>query len=284
MVKSKSKKINSVEKRILAALVMLPVAIGALWFGYPYIDILALLVGTLFAWEWANMVPNRNVPVYALCYLFSLCVSLLYSTGCTAVVIAATTIFVWLKARREKERFLLALGVPYISIGIGALLWIYHFGFGRYFPSYNFYMTLWFFVMVWSMDIGGYVVGCSLKGPKLAPKISPNKTWSGLIGGIVLAMAVSLIYFEAFMIFGVLEIDLKTCKFFSLLGGLVALISQIGDLIESAIKRHLGIKDASTLIPGHGGIFDRIDGLVFAAPFVYWLFAYWLFASDIWYF
>ena len=119
------------------------------------------------------------------------------------------------------------------------------------------------------MDIGGFIVGCNLKGPKLAPKISPNKTWSGLIGGIVLAMAVSYLY-----IYLVVRDDKGMHMFFVVLGGLIAAISQIGDLIESAIKRKLGIKDSSSLIPGHGGVFDRIDGLIFAAPFFYWLFAY----------
>ena len=123
--------------------------------------------------------------------------------------------------------------------------------------------------MVWAMDVGGFIVGCNLKGPKLAPKISPNKTWSGLIGGIILAMAVSYLY-----IYLVIRDDTGMHTFFVILGGIVAAVSQIGDLIESAIKRKLGIKDSSSLIPGHGGVFDRIDGLIFAAPFFYWLFAY----------
>ena len=110
-------------------------------------------------------------------------------------------------------------------------------------------------------------------------KISPNKTWSGLIGGIILAVAVSELYFKIFAHYRIIRIDHSTEVIFAVLGAIIALVSQIGDLIESAIKRHLKIKDSSALIPGHGGVFDRIDGLIFAAPFVYWVFAY-----ALWYF
>ena len=128
--------------------------------------------------------------------------------------------------------------------------------------------------MVWAMDIGGFIIGCNLKGPKLAPKISPNKTWSGLIGGIVFAMVASYLYIWLLAELSVIKVDDNTQTFFVVLGGIIAAVSQIGDLIESAIKRKLGVKDSSSLIPGHGGVFDRVDGLIFAAPFVYWLFAY----------
>ena len=269
MVKKKSgKKLGSLAKRILTAIVMLPVAIGALWGGYPYVDVLALIVGVLLAWEWANMMPNRNVCVYMASYIVSLAIALfVHDTLMIVSSMVLISFFVWFKAKGEQHRSLLSLGVPYISIGVGSLLWIYH-GILPY-PPFNFFITLWFFLMVWAMDIGGFIVGCNLKGPKLAPKISPNKTWSGLIGGIVLAMAVSYLY-----TYLIIKEDSSMQMFFVVLGGIVAAISQIGDLIESAIKRKLGIKDSSSLIPGHGGVFDRIDGLIFAAPFVYWLFAY----------
>ena len=130
-------------------------------------------------------------------------------------------------------------------------------------------MTLWFILMVWSVDIGGYAVGPIFKGPKLAPKISPNKTWSGLIGGVILAIAVSFIYMWFTGNLFDLPMPMKTQLKFAQLGAAVAFIAQIGDLVESAIKRHLNIKDSSSLIPGHGGVFDRIDGLIFVAPIVY---------------
>lgn len=273
LTKNEPKKMNPFIKRTITALVMLPVVIGALWQGYPFVDVLALMVGVLLAWEWANMVPNRTSGAYLSAYAISVAVSLLvYDASVTAATVVLATMYVWFKARKENHRYLLTLGVPYISVGVGSLVWIYHNIF-IYHP-YDFYMTLWFFLMVWSMDIGGYIVGSNLKGPKLAPKISPNKTWSGLTGGILLAVAVSMIYFYALSFFGVVRSEYQFQVFYAVLGGLIAAVSQIGDLIESAIKRHLNLKDSSNLIPGHGGVFDRVDGLIFAAPFVYLLFAY----------
>jgi len=281
MVKSKKQEVqnNGFKKRTVATLVMLPVAIGSLWFGYPYVDILTLFVGVLLSWEWSEMVPSRKSAFYFGSYVLSLAVSLfVYNTHAIFLTIVFTTLLTYLKSRKEKETFLLTLGVPYISIGVGSLMWMYHDIF-TYAP-YNFYMTLWFLLMVWSMDVGAYIIGTNLKGPKLAPSISPNKTWSGLIGGLLLAVAVSELFFHLLSYYRLITtVDPRTEFFFAILAAFVAGISQIGDLIESAIKRHLGVKDSSNLIPGHGGVFDRIDGLIFAAPLVYFLFAY-----ALWYF
>lgn len=275
MVKPKMKKTSSLLKRTLAALVMLPLVVGALRAGYPYIYALILIVGSMLAWEWGNMVKNRASSVYTSIYIVCLAITvLIYDAMVVLGVIVLGTLLVWLRAKNEDHRRLLTLGVPYISVGVGSLAWMYDALFAY---PYNFYLTLWFCLMVWSMDIGGYFVGSTLKGPKLAPKISPNKTWSGLLGGILLAAAVSQIYFYLIVTFSdiyIVSLDVRTQTLFCVVGGIIAAISQIGDLIESAIKRHLGLKDSSNLIPGHGGVFDRIDGLIFAAPFVYVLFEF----------
>lgn len=269
-VGAKGKKLGSLAKRILAAIVMLPVAIGALWGGYPFVDILVLAVGVLLAWEWTNMMPSKKSTTYLAAYITSLAVSLfVLSIPMKISTIILVSFFVWFKAKNEPHRNLLVLGVPYISIGIGSLLWIYN-----GFVYYSFYQTLWFCIMVWAMDIGGFIVGCNLKGPKLAPKISPNKTWSGLIGGIIFAMAASYLYHWSLAGLDLIRINNTAQLFYAGLGGIIAAVSQIGDLVESAIKRKLGLKDSSAIIPGHGGVFDRIDGLIFAAPFVYLFFAY----------
>lgn len=268
--------LNSLQKRILTSLVMIPVAIGALRSGHPYVDILIFAVGALLSWEWSNMVPSKNQTTYAICYTFALgCSLLVFNRIVLFSIIGVVTLFLYLKAKNEEHRKLITLGVPYISIGVGSLYWLYYIfdTFGSL-PGEkgSFVMTLWFMLMVWSVDIGGYVVGSSFKGPKLAPKISPNKTWSGLIGGVILAAAVSFIYMYATKNIFNLTMPLSEQFKFAQLAVFIAIIAQIGDLIESAIKRHLGIKDSSSLIPGHGGVFDRIDGLIFAAPFVYYFF------------
>ena len=266
-------KLTSLQKRVLTSLVMIPLVIGALRFGHPYVEILVYLVGIMLSWEWSSMVPNKRANVYAVCYAFAFGSSILVqNTVVLALTIAISTAFVYLKAKDEENCKLITLGVPYISIGVGALYWMYYL-----FDSFDsipgekgsFVWTLWFILMVWSVDIGGFVVGPVFKGPKLAPKISPHKTWSGLIGGIILAVAVSFIYVWFTSKFFDLPMPIKTQFKYAQFGAFVAVIAQIGDLVESAIKRHLKIKDSSSLIPGHGGVFDRIDGLIFAAPIVY---------------
>lgn len=298
-----SRKFGAIFKRILAAIVMIPIAIVTLYVGSPYVEVLAIVVGGLLSWEWANMlsVPHK-ASYYVTAYIMSLAIAIWsYNSSVILTMIAVISIVVWLISEKEKHRRLLTLGVPYISVEIASLIWMYR-SFdpseGNFDPRYNysFIMTAWFFLMVWSMDIGGLVVGCNLRGPKLAPKISPNKTWSGLCGGILLAMSVSIIFmyfctqvmeipFYDFSKFRYIsfsytplniryEWNVNSQMFYALMAAVVAILAQIGDLVESAIKRLVGVKDSSKLIPGHGGVFDRIDGLIFAAPFVYLFFMY----------
>lgn len=269
--------LTSLQKRVLTSLVMIPLVIGALRFGHPYVDILVYLVGVMLSWEWSSMVPNKRANVYAVCYTFALgCSLIVFNRAVFFLALAAITAFVYWKAKDEKNRYLITLGAPYISIGVGALYWMYYLfdSFGSI-PGEkgSFVMTLWFILMVWSVDIGGYVIGLTFRGPKLAPRISPNKTWSGLFGGVILAIAVSFIYMYVTKNIFNLPMPLGEQLKYAQFGAFVAVIAQIGDLVESAIKRHLNIKDSSALIPGHGGVFDRIDGLIFAAPIIYCYFA-----------
>ncbi|MBE6463340.1 MAG: phosphatidate cytidylyltransferase [Alphaproteobacteria bacterium] len=269
--------LTSLQKRVLTSLIMIPIAIGALRSGHPYVDILVFIVGAMLSWEWSTMVPNKRQTTYAVSYIFALgCSLMVFDRTVLFFTLLLTTLFIFLKTKDEEHRYLLTLGVPYISIGVGALYWMY-FLFDAFasIPGEkgSFVMTLWFILMVWSVDIGGYVVGSSLKGPKLAPRISPNKTWSGLIGGVILSVSVSLIYMYATKnVFDIILTGSDQLKF-ALLGALIAIVAQVGDLVESSIKRYLGVKDSSSLIPGHGGVFDRIDGLIFAAPIIYCYFS-----------
>ena len=125
---------------------------------------------------------------------------------------------------------------------------------------------LWLFFVVWATDVGGYVVGKSVGGPKLAPKISPKKTWAGFIGAICFAMAIAYIFALYLKAYGYMTGSFSyNNRMLVLSSGLLAIVSQVGDLFESFIKRKLEIKDSSDLIPGQGGLFDRFDGLIFAA-------------------
>lgn len=122
------------------------------------------------------------------------------------------------------------------------------------------YTVIYLLLVVWATDIGGYVAGRLIGGPKLAPKISPNKTWAGLVGGVTLAVLVGYL----FALFNQASDPWASW----LMSAILAVVEQAGDLFESAIKRRYGVKDSGTLIPGHGGVLDRIDGLIFAAIFL----------------
>ncbi|RZM10732.1 MAG: phosphatidate cytidylyltransferase, partial [Sphingomonas sp.] len=110
--------------------------------------------------------------------------------------------------------------------------------------------------LVWACDIGAFFTGRTLGGPKLAPVISPNKTWSGLIGGVVLASAVA----------AVLHVQYGLPMRMTLATPVLAVLAQMGDLHESWLKRVAGVKDSGNILPGHGGVMDRLDGLVPVAP------------------
>jgi phosphatidate cytidylyltransferase len=143
-----------------------------------------------------------------------------------------------------------AYGVLYIAPAALCLIWLRA-------TNQGVWWTLMLFAATWSADIGAFAVGSVLKGPKLWPRFSPNKTWSGFIGGLVAAMGAgtlmaSLPYFQ---------LSLWAA---ALIGLAVGLATMAGDLWESALKRRFGVKDSGDLIPGHGGLLDRVDGLMFA--------------------
>ncbi len=242
---------NNLFKRTVTALILGPVVIGSIFLGFPYYIFLLLTMGALLSWEWSNMTASDKKDMYAVIYTLSMSVAvLLQSWFGIFIFMALCTALVFAKAKNEKHRWLLTLGVPYISIGIGALMW--------FMISLSPLAVLWLLLVVWSVDIGGYAVGKTIKGPKLAPAISPNKTWSGLAGGMAFAAAVG----GAFAYY----VGWPDYNNYMAVAALLAVVEQIGDLIESAIKRKVGVKDSSNLIPGHGGVFDRIDGLIFTAP------------------
>ena len=152
---------------------------------------------------------------------------------------------------------------------LGILFLFFSFYSAFYFRNENLEGFLLIILICISTDIGGYIFGNLFKGPKLS-KISPNKTQSGMIGGFVLSSIASLIFIlqysnDIYIDQYLIEIDLK----FVILILLISSVSQVGDLIISYFKRSSKIKDTGNIIPGHGGLLDRIDGMIFVFPFVY---------------
>ena len=144
----------------------------------------------------------------------------------------------------------LAAGFAYAGLAVMALASL------RAIPGAGRAVVLFLLAVVWSSDVGAYAAGRFFGGPLLAPSISPGKTWSGAAGGLVSAVLVG----AAAAVLGWGHFGLVT-----LAAGVLGIASQIGDLLESAVKRHFGVKDSGRLIPGHGGLLDRLDGLMAAS-------------------
>lgn len=241
--------------RIVSAIVMAAVILAATWYGGILFRIVAGLLAILIYYEWSTITrlseanPTGNawgwfaVAVIVNNTIFgrsSLDLPLLSGFTLTAAL------FPVLRGRN----WWLVGGIFYAGLSGISLAAI------RGDELTGFVSILFIFAVVWSTDILAYFVGRAIGGPKLAPSISPGKTWSGAIGGAAAAVigggAVSMAYHG--------RISLLVLG----LAFILSVFSQIGDLFESFVKRRFQVKDSSHLIPGHGGFMDRVDGLVFA--------------------
>jgi phosphatidate cytidylyltransferase len=239
-------------------LVLAPIAVAAAWFGSPWLPIVTAVAAAGMAWEWARLCRGGGVGVSGA--VLVLAVVLAVVTAATAGVVAAVVVcgigvpvVLWTgSGERDREPQLLAFGALWVGLPCVLLLWLAE-GAGRH-------TLLWIFAVVWATDIGAYVVGRQLGGPRLAPRWSPRKTWAGLIGG---AGCAALAGWATARLLGVSPVlPLVTVS-----AGL-AIVGQFGDLAESVAKRRFGVKDSSGLIPGHGGLLDRLDGLLAVVPAV----------------
>ncbi|GJL84852.1 MAG: hypothetical protein DHS20C02_06270 [Micavibrio sp.] len=129
-------------------------------------------------------------------------------------------------------------------------------------------ISLLFIALIWSSDIGAYFIGKKFGGPKLAPKISPNKTWAGFVGAIFAPIAVAAMWVMAVHFYdNAIYVYYMIGYSFIVIAAITGVSGQVGDLIVSFMKRRAGVKDSGSLIPGHGGLLDRLDSLMLAAPF-----------------
>jgi phosphatidate cytidylyltransferase len=245
--------------RILSAVVMLPLALAAVWQGRPWFDALLALAAVLMAREWARMTGGGFRGSVWILSGFSLLAVILLPAGVQPyslmVVLVGGSFGLFVMARLLKARspFLLAFGLPAVVLPCVAFVWL------RADEEQGIATVLWVMSLVWATDTGAYFFGRTIGGPKLAPRLSPNKTWAGLLGGMLSAGLVGAGMAAAFggkpMLLGPLA-------------AVLAVVSQGGDLAESALKRWSGVKDSGSLIPGHGGVLDRVDGLMPVAPLV----------------
>ena len=241
--------------RILSAIVLAAIVLSATWLGGIVFRFVAVAIALLVYYEWSTMtrLAEADFRANALGWLAVVIVGGLVLLGdlesaFVTLGVAALVALVYVAVVRSGGW--LAGGIVYAGLTGLSLAAI------RGADTSGLIAMLFVFAVVWATDILAYFVGRAIGGPKLAPRISPGKTWSGAIGGtisaVVAGMAVYLVYFP-----------MKTL-WVPAIALVLSVFSQVGDLFESFIKRRFGVKDSSHLIPGHGGVMDRVDGLVFA--------------------
>lgn len=253
---------NSLLLRIASALVLAPLALGTAYLGgWVFVAFWGGAALLVFA-EWTALVCGRGQRLVLASGIVTLAVAIgLAALGSTShwrvSALAAVPVVLMVgmlacAALAPRGYSLWAgAGIPYAgAIALAPIIL-------RSDAELGFIAMVFVFAVVWATDIVAYFTGRALGGPKLAPRISPNKTWSGSIGGLVGAVlaAIAVVHFS-----GIGSILAAT-----LVAVALSIAAQGGDLFESAIKRHFGAKDAGTLIPGHGGLMDRLDGFVMAA-------------------
>ncbi len=241
-------------KRIASAAILAPVGLAALFVGGMVWDIVIALAAAGVCFEWGGISstpPRARIALIAAVVLVTACGA--FGHPRLALVILAGAMALLLVLRRAGAAT--SCGAAYVALPALALVWL------RAQPS-GLAIVLLVMLTVWSSDTGAYIVGRAIGGPKLAPAVSPSKTWSGAAGGLLAACLLGAL----FAVLRATHAPMHRVGDTILLACLLGIASQIGDLAESAAKRHFGVKDSGRLIPGHGGLLDRLDGLMAAAP------------------
>ncbi|MBO1074279.1 phosphatidate cytidylyltransferase [Roseomonas marmotae] len=262
---AQTKRWRDLKKRAISAAVLGPGALLCIWLGaLPWTALMAVAIAGL-VWEWVHLcgLRNRALPGAAVpAAVFVACALAVFGMTVPALVLLALGFVAtwagagWLRRRdgRPAPAGWLAFGVLYIGIAGISLIELRH---DNEAGRDN---VLFLIAVVWASDIGAYMFGRMLGGPKLAPSISPGKTWSGAIGGLVCTMVIGA------LVAGWTTPYPDDMGKAAVIAALLGVATQAGDLFESAFKRRFGVKDSSALIPGHGGLLDRLDGLLAAAP------------------
>ena len=241
--------------RFVSGVILAPLFLVIVYLGFPYFHLMIAAIAGLMAWEFSRMdgqagrkrrwlMSGAAVLAVAAVAAGSMVAALAITLAAVVAVIVADQV------AGRSGLHVVQMAVPYVALPAISLLFVRTVGGSE--------SLFWVLAVVWATDIGAYAFGRLIGGPKLAPAISPNKTWSGALGGLACAILASAAVFWGYQ--HAISLGL------ALVAGLLSIISQAGDLFESALKRRYQVKDSGALIPGHGGVMDRFDGLWAAAP------------------
>ncbi|MDA1323311.1 MAG: phosphatidate cytidylyltransferase [Proteobacteria bacterium] len=247
----------SLKSRVISALILAPLVVWAVYFGSPVYDLLILTAVVVMAWEWRRLCASRHFDTAGIIFSVAVAGATILTSfhhvrlAVLSVVVGALIVSFMIARSEGKSSVWTIAGIMAIGWTGISLILIRRIG-------DDWSVAIWFLVAVWATDITAFFVGRTVGGPKLAPKISPGKTWSGLIGGIIGAVGWSVVW--------ALWTGAGQAGTLAFFGAAIAVFAQLGDLGVSRVKRRFGVKDTGTLIPGHGGLLDRVDGVIGAAP------------------
>lgn len=251
---------STLQLRVLSALALAPLPVAAIWFGSPWLPLLTTVAAAVMAWEWGRLCRRGNFGwtgiVLVGVVVATVAAAALASPGIALgiALLGAGVVFCAAQKRQDLDPQWTAFGALWVALPCVCLLWLANGG-----PSGR-ATLLWVLAIVWATDIGAYAIGRILGGPRLAPRWSPRKTWAGLAGAMFCAGLTGWATAAWLGISPALPLVLVSAG--------LAVIGQFGDLAESVAKRRFGVKDSSGLIPGHGGLLDRLDGLLAVVPAV----------------
>jgi phosphatidate cytidylyltransferase len=245
--------------RIISAVLLAPLFLALVYVGFPYFHLLVAAIAAIMGWEFSRMDmtggtgQSRSALLIAAALATVAAATLLgYLAGVIVILASTAGVVLYDQVGGRRGLHLVHIAIAYVALPALALLFIR----GQDGPGRD--SLFWILAVVWATDIGAYACGRLIGGPKLAPSISPNKTWAGAIGGLVCGTAAAAGLTAALNM--PLTVPMLTVAV------LASVATEVGDLLESALKRWYHVKDSGTLIPGHGGLMDRFDGLWAAAP------------------
>ncbi|MFL2770371.1 MAG: phosphatidate cytidylyltransferase [Rhodospirillaceae bacterium] len=248
---------NMFWKRVATSMVLGPITLVTVYLGFPYFHVMVVLISACVFSEFVQIVGERKLSLRIIIAILTLVVGVAVAeiSAIYAVTLVAILGLVLLLTDQSHRRFSIAsihVALLYAALPSITIIMVYTIG--------GVETMFWLLAIVWGTDIGAYVLGRLIGGPKLASRISPNKTWSGAIGGVLLAI-VALILVDF-----IYSIGLQSIHFVYAIS--VSILAQLGDLAQSSFKRKYNVKDSGRLLPGHGGVMDRVDGLWTASPLV----------------
>lgn len=264
-------------KRIVVAVFAIPLIIAASYFGSYYFFIFVLFIGLASYFEFAKFSKSKSAEANLFLGLIVTAVIIFNQfkpfTGTYTLLAVAIPLILIFELFRNKGSALLNLGITFLGIFYIGFFSSFLISIRQIYPDVDGlyvrggYLIIAMLASIWLCDTAAYYGGTALGKHKLFPRVSPNKSWEGAFFGFIFAVA-------AFVIARAVFLDFLTLKDVIILGVIIGTIGQVGDLVESLLKRDAGIKDSSAILPGHGGIFDRFDSLLFSSPAVWFYLKY----------